>query len=83
MRAITRLYKKAKEYKKQGDGRKMAFVCRNYIPALGGKWECLIDTIRTGRPPEREEAYFDTQEEATLYAESKTTESDWIIIDNI
>ena len=83
MKELKRLYDKAKQYRRQGNGEKRAFVCRNYISSLGGKWECLIDTIRNNKPPTREEKYFDTQEDAIKYAESRLDETEYCIVSNI
>lgn len=80
MRAIQRLLHKAKQYNKEGRGRSMGLICRNYNG--GGDWLCKITKMIKG------EAFFDeqlfpTKDAAIEYGDKQLHDGEAMIIMDI
>lgn len=78
MRAVMKLYDKVRRAKRWTSAR-IGIVCRNYDRSKGDRWAFFLD----GKPAERTEIYFPTQEAAVEYGESLLSDSDTLIVSNI
>ena len=80
MRTIERLMSKAKQYRKEGAGRSMGLVFRNYDSR--GAWECRITKMNKGATV-YDEQYFPTKEAAIEYGGEHLHEGETLLIMDI